>query len=262
MNILIKLINDVKALCNTIISTANAIKAKTDTITANLFTSTHASRLDATISSRQASWGATSTHSSRIDASISSRALETTAQAIKAKTDTIQEKTTGRTFYEYQQLTTTASNNNSNYTTFKTITGQGRINYILFGQFNAFDMQVKILIDNVVAFEGLVTAESGTNSPCGIALFSFIHPVVSGSSSYFSVVVPIAPQKGSVKYFPSVSSAALYGRSWGTLISSGYKTGILFSNNPIEFKTSVVIQLSNPATTSGNVHMYSCYDLD
>lgn len=87
MNILIKLINDVKALCNTIITAVNAIKAKTDTITADLFTSTHATRLDATISSRQASWGATSTHSGRIDASISSRALETTAQAIKAKTD-------------------------------------------------------------------------------------------------------------------------------------------------------------------------------
>lgn len=87
MNILIKLINDVKALCNTIISTANAIKAKTDTITANLFTSTHASRIDANISSRQADAGLTTTHASRIDASISSRALETTAQAIKAKTD-------------------------------------------------------------------------------------------------------------------------------------------------------------------------------
>ena len=80
MNILIKLINDVKA-------TLALIKAKTDTITADLFTSTHASRIDANISSRQASWGATTTHSSRLDASISSRALETTAQAIKAKTD-------------------------------------------------------------------------------------------------------------------------------------------------------------------------------
>lgn len=82
MNILIKLINDVKA-------TLALIKAKTDTITADLFTATHASRIDANISSRQASWGATSTHASRIDASISSRALETTAQAIKAKTDLI-----------------------------------------------------------------------------------------------------------------------------------------------------------------------------
>ena len=36
MNILIKLINDVKALCNTIITAVNAIKAKTDTITADL----------------------------------------------------------------------------------------------------------------------------------------------------------------------------------------------------------------------------------
>ena len=62
MNILIKLINDVKALCNTIITAVNAIKAKTDTITEDLFTATHASRLDATISSRQASWGATATH--------------------------------------------------------------------------------------------------------------------------------------------------------------------------------------------------------
>ena len=87
MNILIKLINDVKALCNTIITAVNAIKAKTDTITANLFTATHASRLDANISSRQADAGLTTTHASRIDASISSRALETTAQAIKAKTD-------------------------------------------------------------------------------------------------------------------------------------------------------------------------------
>lgn len=87
MNILIKLINDVKALCNTVITAVNAIKAKTDTITADLFTATHASRIDATISSRQASWGATTTHAGRIDASISSRALETTAQAIKAKTD-------------------------------------------------------------------------------------------------------------------------------------------------------------------------------
>lgn len=55
------LIDEVKA-------TLALIKAKTDTITANLFTSTHATRIDATISSR---------------------ALETTAQAIKAKTDLI-----------------------------------------------------------------------------------------------------------------------------------------------------------------------------
>ena len=89
MNILIKLINDVKALCNTVITAVNAIKAKTDTITADLFTATHASRIDATISSRQANAGLTTTHASRIDASISSRALETTAQAIKAKTDLI-----------------------------------------------------------------------------------------------------------------------------------------------------------------------------
>lgn len=87
MNILIKLINDVKALCNTVITAVNAIKTKTDTITADLFTATHASRIDATISSRQANAGLTTTHASRIDASISSRALETTAQAIKAKTD-------------------------------------------------------------------------------------------------------------------------------------------------------------------------------
>lgn len=64
-------------------STLALIKTKTDTITSNLFTATHASRIDANISSRQASWGATSTHADRIDASISSRALETTAQAIK-----------------------------------------------------------------------------------------------------------------------------------------------------------------------------------
>jgi len=74
------MIDEVKA-------TLTLIKAKTDTITANLFTATHASRIDATISSRQANAGLTTTHSSRIDASISSRALETTAQAIKAKTD-------------------------------------------------------------------------------------------------------------------------------------------------------------------------------
>ena len=74
------MIDEVKA-------TLTLIKAKTDTITANLFTATHASRLDANISSRQADAGLTTTHASRIDASISSRALETTAQAIKAKTD-------------------------------------------------------------------------------------------------------------------------------------------------------------------------------
>lgn len=84
MNILIKLINDVKALCNTIITAVNAIKAKTDTITADLFTATHASILDANISSRQASWGATSTHSSRIDANISSRQASWGATATHA----------------------------------------------------------------------------------------------------------------------------------------------------------------------------------
>lgn len=89
MNILIKLINDVKALCNTVITAVNAIKAKTDTITTDLFTATHASRIDATISSRQANAGLTTTHTSRIDASISSRADQTTANAIKAKTDLI-----------------------------------------------------------------------------------------------------------------------------------------------------------------------------
>lgn len=73
MNILIKLINDVKALCNSIITAVNAIKAKTDTITADLFTATHASRIDATISSRQANAGLTTTHAGRIDKSISSR---------------------------------------------------------------------------------------------------------------------------------------------------------------------------------------------
>ena len=76
------MIDEVKA-------TLTLIKAKTDTITANLFTATHASRIDDTISSRQANAGLTTTHASRIDASISSRALETTAQAIKAKTDLI-----------------------------------------------------------------------------------------------------------------------------------------------------------------------------
>lgn len=84
MNILIKLINDVKALCNTIITAVNAIKAKTDTITADLFTSTHASRIDATISSRQANAGLTTTHASRIDASISSRASQASVDAIKS----------------------------------------------------------------------------------------------------------------------------------------------------------------------------------
>ena len=73
MNILIKLINDVKALCNTVITAVNAIKAKTDTITSNLFTATHASRIDANISSRQADAGLTTTHANRIDTSISSR---------------------------------------------------------------------------------------------------------------------------------------------------------------------------------------------
>ena len=73
MNILIKLINDVKALCNSIITAVNAIKTKTDTITADLFTATHASRIDATISSRQANAGLTTTHASRIDKAISSR---------------------------------------------------------------------------------------------------------------------------------------------------------------------------------------------
>lgn len=87
MNILIKLINDVKALCNTIITAVNAIKAKTDTITPSVITQAQANNLDATISSRQANAGLTTTHAGRIDASISSRALETTAQAIKAKTD-------------------------------------------------------------------------------------------------------------------------------------------------------------------------------
>lgn len=82
MNILIKLINDVKA-------TLALIKAKTDTITADLFTATHASRIDANISSRQANAGLTTTHASRIDASISSRADQATANAIKAKTDLI-----------------------------------------------------------------------------------------------------------------------------------------------------------------------------
>ena len=72
------LIDEVKA-------TLALIKAKTDTITADLFTSTHASRIDANISSRQASWGATTTHSSRIDASISSRASQASVDAITTK---------------------------------------------------------------------------------------------------------------------------------------------------------------------------------
>ena len=84
MNILIKLINDVKTLCNTVITAVNAIKAKTDTITANLFTATHASRIDANISSRQANAGLTTTHASRIDTSISSRASQTSVDAIKS----------------------------------------------------------------------------------------------------------------------------------------------------------------------------------
>ena len=88
MNILIKLINDVKALCNTVITAVNAIKAKTDTITADLFTATHASRIDATISSRQANAGLTTTHASRIDASISSRASQASVDAIYSKVAT------------------------------------------------------------------------------------------------------------------------------------------------------------------------------
>ena len=76
------LIDEVKA-------TLALIKAKTDTITSSVITQAQANNLDATISSRQANAGLTTTHASRIDASISSRALETTAQAIKAKTDLI-----------------------------------------------------------------------------------------------------------------------------------------------------------------------------
>ena len=92
ISILKRFINsDLTKPINTMIDEVKAtlalIKAKTDTITANLFTATHASRLDANISSRQADAGLTTTHASRIDANISSRALETTAQAIKAKTD-------------------------------------------------------------------------------------------------------------------------------------------------------------------------------
>ena len=73
ISILKRFINsDLTKPINTMIDEVKAtlalIKAKTDTITTNLFTSTHATRIDATISSR---------------------ALETTAQAIKAKTDLI-----------------------------------------------------------------------------------------------------------------------------------------------------------------------------
>ena len=94
ISILKRFINsDLTKPINTMIDEVKAtlalIKAKTDTITADLFTATHASRIDTTISSRQADAGLTTTHASRIDASISSRALETTAQAIKAKTDLI-----------------------------------------------------------------------------------------------------------------------------------------------------------------------------
>ena len=60
------MIDEVKA-------TLTLIKAKTDTITADLFTATHASRLDDTISSRQANAGLTTTHAGRIDKAISSR---------------------------------------------------------------------------------------------------------------------------------------------------------------------------------------------
>lgn len=67
MNILIKLINDVKA-------TLALIKAKTDTITTSVITQAQANNLDATISSRQANAGFTTTHSSRIDTAISTRA--------------------------------------------------------------------------------------------------------------------------------------------------------------------------------------------
>lgn len=63
-------------------STLNLIKAKTDTITADLFTATHASRIDATISSRQANAGLTTTHAGRIDASISSRASQASLDAL------------------------------------------------------------------------------------------------------------------------------------------------------------------------------------
>ena len=92
ISILQRFINsDMTKTLNTMIdevkSTLALVKTKTDLITSNLFTSTHASRIDVAISSRQADAGLTSTHVGRIDASISSRALETTAQAIKAKTD-------------------------------------------------------------------------------------------------------------------------------------------------------------------------------
>lgn len=88
-----KFINsDLTKPLNTIIdevkSTLALIKAKTDLITTNLFTSTHATRIDANISSRQANAGFTTTHSARIDAAISTRADQATVDAIKAKTDT------------------------------------------------------------------------------------------------------------------------------------------------------------------------------
>lgn len=70
-------------------STLALIKTKTDTITASLFTSTHAARIDTAISTRQADAGLTSTHVGRIDSTISSRADQATVNAIKAKTDLI-----------------------------------------------------------------------------------------------------------------------------------------------------------------------------
>ncbi|SNR86225.1 hypothetical protein SAMN05446037_100178 [Anaerovirgula multivorans] len=54
-----------------------------DTISSRMpGTTTHRDRIDTTISSRQAAWGATTTHRDRIDTTISSRAAQTTANTI------------------------------------------------------------------------------------------------------------------------------------------------------------------------------------
>lgn len=105
--------------------------------------------LDTFMTEQFNSWA---TQRNRIDAAISTRAAQTTVDAIKAKTDSLRSDLLKHPFCDFQQSNTTAANNNWTYTTFKTISGKGRINNIMFKRVSGGNVRAKILIDGNLAF--------------------------------------------------------------------------------------------------------------
>lgn len=210
------LIDEVKA-------TLALIKAKTDTITADLFTSTHASR---------------------IDASISSRASQTSVDAIKAKTDALSGGMKSRVYYGGHACDTTSDNNNEVYTTKKTISGKGKLHFLMFE--GSRYCYAKVIIDGLTVLWG-ATDKGVTDgfSPFGLVMSSYFQALYTGTQYGIKIIAPMFSSSNSPIYFPAgfgSSNDFTHISMDGSKYSLG---GVVLLEEPLEFNTSLVIQTAN-----------------